>query len=341
MTRKQLKVELTHIAILVVIGFTMTWLGLTCRSCDDSLRKLVVVGSFTSLLWILLWKGNEYLGHAISRRISWVKFPLRRFIIGTLATIAYTFLAMYGLTALYERSFAITMGSGVLISVVITIGISLFMHAREFFLNWRQTAIRAQQYEKETMQARYESLKNQVNPHFLFNSLNALSNLVYEDEDKAVTFIRQLSLVYQYVLDTQEREVVSLKEELAFLDSYLYLQQIRFGGKLRVKLPGEHVEAGVAPLALQMLFENAIKHNVISEDDPLSIRVWREEAFLVVENNLQKRLSGVEESSGVGLENIRRRYEMLGASPVQVSEDQRFFRVKLPLLNLQHDSIDH
>jgi sensor histidine kinase YesM len=333
MKKKKALREIRDIVFLVILGFGMTWFGLSCRNCQDDTRQFFIMASFTSVLWILLWKGNDYLGHWISTKVSWLEFPLRRFVIGTIGTIGYTFAVMYILTAIYERSFALEIAEGVMVSVLITIGISLFMHGREFFLNWRKAAIQAEEYQKESIEARYASLKNQVNPHFLFNSLNALANLVYEDENKAVVFIDELSDVYRYVIETQDKETVPLEQEVKFLESYLYLQQIRFGEKLNVKFQIDGVQTKVAPLALQMLIENAIKHNIISEEDPLTIHVLVEKDFIVVENNLQKKSSIGEDSAGVGLENIRKRYERLSQSTVVVEENKDFFRVKLPLLN--------
>jgi sensor histidine kinase YesM len=333
MKKEKVLIEIRDVFILIVLGYAITWFGLGCPNCQEDTRQFLIVASFTSTLWILLWKGNEYLGDWISTKISWLEYPLRRFIIGTISTIVYTFLVMYILTALFERSFVFELPDGVIISVIVTIGISLFMHGRSFFLNWRKAAIEAEQFQRESIEARYESLKNQVNPHFLFNSLNALANLVYEDENKAVVFIDELSDVYRYVIETQEKETVPLQHEVRFLESYLYLQQIRFGDKLHVKFAIDGIDAKVAPLALQMLIENAIKHNIISEDDPLTIHVRIEENFIVVENNMQKKSSVGEDSAGVGLDNIRKRYERLSESVVLVEAGKDVFRVKLPLLN--------
>ncbi len=209
------------------------------------------------------------------------------------------------------------------------------MHGRSFLLNWKQSSIAAEQLKRESIAAKYESLKNQVNPHFLFNSLNALSNLVYEDQDKAVKFIKQLSEVYRYVLDTREKEVVSIAEELKFLQSYLFLQQIRFGDKLKIEISVRKEAINVAPLALQLLIENAIKHNVVSEDDPLTVRIFEADQYIVVENNLQKKTSLGEPSAGVGLQNICKRYEFLSDRKVETIKDEKTFTVKLPILNQQ------
>jgi LytS/YehU family sensor histidine kinase len=207
------------------------------------------------------------------------------------------------------------------------------MHGREFLLQWKQSAVEAERYQKQSMEATYENLKSQVNPHFLFNSLNALTNLVYEDQDKAAKFIKQLSEVYRYVLDTRDKEVVDLSEELKFLEAYVYLQQIRFGEKLSVNLKVDSVQSMVAPLAIQMLFENAIKHNEISEENPLTISIYAKDNFIVIENNLQPKSLIGQASSGLGLENIKKRYEFLTEKPVDIIKDDSLFQVKLPLIS--------
>ena len=220
----------------------------------------------------------------------------------------------------------------IFISLTITFFISLFLHGKEFLVRWKAAAVDAEASKRESMMAQYESLKSQVNPHFLFNSLNALTNLVYEDQDKAAKFIKQLSEVYRYVLDTRNREVVGLEEELQFLKAYLFLQQIRFGDKLQIKIELSGVESPVAPLAFQMLIENAIKHNVISQEDPLTIRLYSTQNYLVVENNLQKKSVLREDSPGIGLDNIRKRYAFLSDQPIEVNQTEKLFSVRLPIL---------
>jgi LytS/YehU family sensor histidine kinase len=169
----------------------------------------------------------------------------------------------------------------------------------------------------------------------LFNSLNALTNLVYEDQDKAAKFIKQLSEVYRYVLDTREKELVTLREELDFVQSYLFLQQIRFDSNLKVNVNLSNVHGKIAPLALQTLLENAIKHNIISVDNPLSIEVYEENGFICVINSLQKKTLVTENGTGLGLENIKSRYKFLTEKEVEVSEDNGKFSVKLPLIEME------
>ena len=204
-SRKVIFQEIRDIIILAFIGIAMTAAGLTCRNCYDTRREFWIVASFTAILWVLLWKGNSYLSEFATRKISWLERPVEKFFINFAITIAYTFGAMYGVGAIYQIGFGVDMTVGAWYSVIITIIISLFMHGRSFLLNWKQSAVATAKLQKENMAARYESLKNQVNPHFLFNSFNALTNLVYEDQEKAVKFIKQLSEVYRYVLDTREK----------------------------------------------------------------------------------------------------------------------------------------
>jgi LytS/YehU family sensor histidine kinase len=279
-----------------------------------------------------MYFGNEYLHAYLDEKINWTKYPGKRLTLGlltlTIYTVGMTYIVVYAANTIFNLQIG-AVSTTIYMSMGITLVISLILTSRSFLLNWRQTAIDAEKFKQESTLAKFESLRNQVNPHFLFNSLNALTNLVYEDPDKAAKFIKQLSEVYRYLLETRDKEVVQLDEEEKFLKSYLYLQEIRFGSKLTISVSLDDSECMVAPLALQMLVENAIKHNEISEEHPLHIRLFVEPGFVVVENNLQpKRILG-EESPGVGLENICKRYEFLTDQKVQVSKNGTF-AVRLP-----------
>ena len=291
----------------------------------------------SAVQWILLWQGNAHVSNYLSYKIPWLENPSKRFIWGVVGVIVYTPLAVYTLYVVLKYGFDIDMGDikwTLLISVGITFVISFFLNSVEFLKNWKKASLDAERLKKEQMEAKYETLKNQVNPHFLFNSLNALTNLVYEDQDQAAKFIRELSKVYRYVLDTRAQEVVSLKTEMDFVNSYLFLQKIRFDEKLQLNISIEGFEQKMLPpMAIQMLLENAIKHNVIAEEEPLTIHIEIENGEkLVVRNNLQKKNIPIEESSEMGLSNIKSRYEFLSATPVEVIDEPSEFIVKLPLL---------
>lgn len=323
-----------NIIWLTLAGFAMTVLWVPPWS--RPLPSYLIVGSFTAALWNLLWIGNAYTSNLVSRKLSWTEQPMKRLLVGMVVMIVYTISALFAIIFFYEFALRITFRNDisdlVWSSLTITFIISLFMHGRAFLQNWKTAELNSVEIQKESMKAQYDSLKSQVNPHFLFNSLNALTNLIYEDQDKAAKFVKQLSEVYRYVLDTQGKEVVSLDEEVKFLRSYLFLQQIRFGDKLKVDLQIDSSNTQVAPLVLQMLVENAIKHNIVSSEQPLRIRIYGEGESIVVENNIQRKNVLPEDSKGIGLENIKRRYNFLSKRQVEVFNDNLAFTVKLPIL---------
>jgi LytS/YehU family sensor histidine kinase len=305
---------------------------LVCRPCRDSFSYFGAIAGLTIVCWALMYLGNEYLHEYLDKKIDWTKYPVKRLSVGLLALTFYTVIMTYVVVYSANTFFGLNVGAvstTIYMSIGITLVISVILTSRSFLINWRQTAIDAERFKQESTVAKFESLRNQVNPHFLFNSLNALTNLVYQDQDKAADFIKQLSEVYRYLLETRDREIVGLSEERKFLKSYLFLQQIRFGEKLSITVALDDEECMVAPLALQMLLENAIKHNEISEEHPLHIRLFIDGNFIVVENNLQHKPVISETSPGVGLDNICKRYEFLTDEKVQVVQNGTF-AVRLP-----------
>jgi hypothetical protein len=323
---------------LKVVGFSFVGAPIltyiSCNSCSSDLNKFITTSIVSALMWTVMWIGNGELAHFLNQKISWVKKPIERLVVGIVTTVAYTVGVAIGLLKLWEwsRGFQFKSYSEfIVVSLIITFLISLFLHGREFLLMWRQSAVEAERYQKESIKANFESLKNQVNPHFLFNSLNVLTSLVYQDADRAARFIKKLSEVYRYVLDTQNQELVSLSNELAFVESYVYLQQIRFGDNLKVELP-KTGEGKVVPLSIQMLLENAIKHNEVSSENPLTISIKLEDDYLIVGNTVRLKTSPLEENSGLGLANIQKRYEFLTDKLVVVTKSDSRFVVKIPIL---------
>ena len=194
--------------------------------------------------------------------------------------------------------------------------------------------VRAERLEKENVQAQFAALKSQVNPHFLFNSLSILSSLVHADAELSEKFIDQLSRAYRYILEQKDNERVQLKTELEFIQAYRFLLNIRFENKFDVivNVPdADQTRYSIAPLTLQLLVENAVKHNRMSAKEPLKVHIQLEGDCLVVTNNLQPRPQS-ENSTGVGLQNIITRYAMLTSKPVWIGESDGSFVVKIPLL---------
>ncbi len=218
--------------------------------------------------------------------------------------------------------------------------INLFLNcvsAIVFFMNrLKKAQLEAEQLKKQNIEARFEVLRNQINPHFLFNCFNVLSTLVHKDADASSTFIAQLSNVYRYRLYNQENKIVPLKEELAFLDSYTYLLRTRFNENLLIenRISDRSDIIMVAPASLQMLIENAIKHNVASKKLPLKIILEKRDDYIVVSNTLQKK-EIEEESTRIGLRNIIDRYKLLSDQPVIIERTPSQFIVKIPVLQIE------
>jgi two-component system, LytTR family, sensor kinase len=201
----------------------------------------------------------------------------------------------------------------------------------------KKSELKAERLEKVSIEAQFEALRNQINPHFLFNCFNALSTLVYKDADTSAKFIAQLSKVYRYLLYNQEKKIVSLNEELEFMDSYLFLLKIRFGDNISIEknISADANKFFIAPASLQMLIENAIKHNVVSTKNPLKIKIISQNGSIEVINNLQEK-AVKEDSTFIGLKNIKKRYEFLSDIPVEIVKTHEEFRVKIPLLQLEN-----
>ncbi|MEW7280823.1 histidine kinase [Aquimarina sp. 2201CG1-2-11] len=188
--------------------------------------------------------------------------------------------------------------------------------------------------KKEVMTSKYKSLKNQISPHFLFNSLNTLTSLMYEDRDLASDFVSRLATCYRYILDNREEDLVSLEKELNFLDSFIFMMTIRHEGALSITThisidPKEYL---IPTLSLQMLVENALKHNYYSKEKPLEISVISiEEKSITIQNNLRIR-EQKEESTKLGLKNIRNRYSFYTNQEINVETKNEHFKVTIPLL---------
>ncbi|WP_461134360.1 sensor histidine kinase [Spirosoma lituiforme] len=194
--------------------------------------------------------------------------------------------------------------------------------------------VRAERLEKENVQAQFAALKSQVNPHFLFNSLSILSSLVHADAELSEKFIDQLSRAYRYILEQKDNERVLLKTELEFIQAYRFLLNIRFENKFDVVInvpEADQTRYSIAPLTLQLLVENAVKHNRMSTKEPLRVHILLDNDCLVVKNNLQPRPQS-ETSTGMGLQNIITRYAMLTDRSVWVGESEGNFIIKVPLL---------
>ena len=218
---------------------------------------------------------------------------------------------------------------GVLINL--TVYVFLFLLYQSF--QAQLISIELERIKAAHVSAQFELLKQQVNPHFLFNSLNTLKSMVDTQDVHSSEFILKLSDFYRFTLENRINDLITLQEELQILDAYLFLLKARFeeGIAMVIDLPLNTAAIAIPPFTLQLLAENCVKHNVISLDMPLTIKLYAEGDWLIMGNKRQRKLKP-EPSTGMGLENINQRYLHLGGSPILVERESNIFKVKLPLI---------
>jgi len=221
-------------------------------------------------------------------------------------------------------------------SAMISLLVGLFVCCIVFFYaTWRQAIEREQKLREENLRYRYRTLKTQINPHFLFNSLNTLSEIVYTDARKADNYIQKLAGVYRFILDNEETDLLLLEQELAFVEQYFNLQKERYQDKVDLNIAVENPDKfKIIPVSLQILIENALKHNALSEDKPLKINVSADNEYLIVSNNIQKK-NILNDSSGTGLLNLKERVKLIMNKEILISQNNEIFTVKLPIIEIK------
>lgn len=288
---------------------------------------------------LLIWESNRLLSDLVlNREVKKIHPLIILYVLSLLAVSLIAFFTTLGFVVFREESI------NEVLTFKLTIGFSfrvnLFLHcvnAIYYYVNrYKNVQLEAEILKKQNAEARFEALKNQISPHFLFNSFNVLSSLVYKDADTASKFIEQLSGVYRYLLNNQESRVVKLREELSFIDSYIFLLKIRFKNNLIIinSIDESLNDSYIAPVTLQLLIENAIKHNVVSRAEPLTIKLYNDTTHIIVENNIQ--LKEVKENStNIGLKNLKERYNYLSGKDTLSVLSNGFFAVKIPLIAIE------
>lgn len=333
------------------IGTIATIVGFLCFlffSEEKTMETFMYTMLISFLYSFVLGMGNGIVNNYLNKMFSWTEQTKKRTIVGIIATVLLNVILVYVCNYI---NFILIQGedpqnfwNGKMnfrnwFFLNITLLISAFLHAKSFMQEWKQVSsskIVEQKLIAKSADARFESLKNQLDPHFLFNSLNVLDALIEENPGQAQKFTTDLSKVYRYVLEQKDKELVTVEEELNFAKTYSNLLQIRFEDSVKILFDVEEqfLHKYIAPLSLQLLLENAIKHNFATDKKPLFIRISVQNDKLTVENNLQKREILHNESAGIGLANIAQRYALLTQSAnVSIETDDEHFKVKIPLLN--------
>ena len=298
---------------------------------------------YTSIGWVLGftgWLGNSSIDYFTSKKLDWTKNPKKANTISLLMYIIFGLIYCPLIPYIYDLWWEISsediffdvLVKGLMIFSVDLIVVLMFYSTR-LANHWNKSIKKNEELKRENLIAKYDALKNQVNPHFLFNSLNTLSGVVEQKPELATDFIKKLSDIYRYVLEQSDKELVSIDDEMKFVEDYIFLSKMRFGEALifnSVLTANSNIH--VVPLGLQMLVENAIKHNIIANDMPLKIEIGIEDGFVILKNNIQTKTTIASDKKQQGLENLKKRYTYLSDTPIEIIKSDIEFIVKLPII---------
>jgi sensor histidine kinase YesM len=328
------------VAIFLLIQILNIITGSEVKINSNLIISFCFTAGYTMSLYLLNTLIFSYLDAIFPERFIKKRIFLG-FVLSFMASLLVVFIMHFIEKVIYEKhTFQYFLGnekpSNYIFTVTITLFITLSLYAIHFYKAYQENKVKEQKIIAGTASAKYESLKNQIDPHFLFNSLNVLSSLIEENPENAQRFTTSLSKVYRYVLEQKDKDLVSVEEELSFAKTYMNLLKMRFENSLTYEIPTDQLnpEFKVVPLSLQLLLENTVKHNVVSEQKPLHIKIYIENNYLVIENNLQKK-EVLQDRKGVGLQNIVDRYALISKKKMIVEQIENVFKVKLPILTKQ------
>lgn len=336
-----------NIVLTIGLGILVFLIGNTLsRGFEfESFNDLLVNFMFYQLYAFILGFSNMYFFGYLGSRDWKDDESIKRIITGVIGSV---FITLFGLFLLHlfeamvlgDKSFETFIANesyrNYTFGLWITLTIVISYHAVYFYKQSQEKKVKESQIVAQTQTAKFDALKNQLDPHFLFNSLNVLSSLIEENPENAQQFTTSLSKVYRYVLEQKNKDLVPIDEELNFARTYMLLLKMRFEDSIIFDIP-EHAsnpESKVVPLALQLLLENAVKHNMVTSNKPLHIKIYERQGYLVLENNLQTK-QVLKKSSGVGLSNITERYSLLTTKKVFINQEASVFTVSIPMLTKQ------
>ena len=339
--------SIKNIIITFIIGCIVFVIGNLFSGGFDfkSVNEFLIDFGFYQLYSFVLGYSNMAFFDYMERR-SWKKGDtIKRIIVGIIGATIITLIGLFLLRAFtsvilydvpFDRFILNETWKGYSFGLWITLTIISVFHVIYFYNRYQKNKIKEQKVIAGAASAKFDALKNQLDPHFLFNSLNVLTSLIEENPKNAQKFTTSLSKVYRYVLEQKNKDLITVDEELDFARTYMSLLKMRFEDSIVFEIPdsASDPESKVVPLSLQLLLENAVKHNMVTSSKPLHIKIYESEGMLVVENNLQPKQI-VKKSSGVGLENIKQRYNLLSNKNVSINQQANSFAVAIPMLTKQ------
>ncbi len=303
----------------------------------------LIAGLWIICIILLLWLGNYLIYNFLNKKLPWIESPGKRFYVQLFSSAIYSLLcinATYYVFKVYFTEVPPDSYQYILLNIygiIFTLPV-ISIHFGIFFMTkWKKVVIENESLEKENIKTELTAIKNHIDPHFLFNNLNILSSLIEPHNEAALDFLDNFSEVYRYVLKNKDTELVDLGTELEFMSAYLFIMKKRFDKQMRIEINVENRYKSrlIPPLALQLLIENCLKHNKISYENPLEISIFIEgKSFLVVKNSLQLKDRKKYYTSGSGLANLEKRYQLLSDQKMLVEKTENEFIVKVPLLTL-------
>lgn len=299
--------------------------------------------SWLAAVTLFLWVGNMWITKLLDKSFPWLSFGRKRFFTHLTIGILYTLLIING--AYYGFKTLFTEDPPVLEQFIAAniLGILLFIpsfsiyFSLQFLTQWQQTELEMERFQKESMRSQLASLKNHLDPHFLFNNLNILSALIDKDTQQSQDFLVRFAQVYRTMLLTKVEDLVTLEEEMDFIHSYIYLIKTRFENNINfdINIPADSYYHMLPPLTVQLLIENAVKHNIISEDRPLDISLHVEGQEMIIINSLYEKPEDLKNKSGTGLKNLKDRYGYFCDQPILFDQKAETYEVRVPLIEIE------
>ena len=341
MTKRQFK-EGVIVSLKITLIFALLF---TLINQNFSLKAVGYTLLISAMYSFGLGFAQGIINDSLSKKWDWIEHTNTRIWAGIVTTVLYTvpvvllidyvnFIVISGHNI--DRFFSGRYLWQHVFYIILSFGVSAFIHARGFMIQWKNSVKQEstkQEIVAKTETAKFESLKNQLDPHFLFNSLNVLTSLIGENPQQAERFTTKLSKVYRYVLEQRNKDLVPIEEELKFAKTYMELLGMRFEEAVQFNIPDNisNNELKIVPLSLQLLLENAVKHNVVSTSKPLTINIYEEGSYLIITNNVNPK-EAIGKSTKIGLQNIADRYGLITEKGVKIENNNKTFKVSLPLL---------
>lgn len=337
---------LMYLVSYLIDPYSSYWQDYFNRSVFELLQDF----AFTLVTCIIISESSLFISRRLNTSILWTEMPIRRLVVETALSILMVLLVNLLITifCLYTSSdsqssligFNLTVEEtkGMIHWLVVSTAISFMIMAintgNYLILNWKNASMKAAELNQVAMEAELQSLKLQIDPHFVFNNLSVLSELILEDQQLGYEYAENFSKIYRYMLVSSKKDVILLEEELKFLTAYMFLIKHRFGEGVHFDIDVDSAsrQLSLPPMTLQLLVENALKHNRTNKKQPLAIRIYtQDKTELIVENTFLPIEKPIE-SSGIGIKNINRRYSLLSERLPKISKDAQQFKVILPLL---------